>query len=184
MSRLDTTNVLATKMGGGHMESVVGRETTGGDDKAVQVGEFGTIGALIKDNVYEFLPLAAATDKLYVIATPEVNYRDEDITDRVIKNFVLEDGAVVDAVPLVVGDKISISEDGIEGVTGSVAETGYAYTKASKRKLQYSATKPTTGDELAIFKIEAITPNSQNIVVGLGGKALNLSYNMVKLRLL
>ena len=108
MSRLDTTNVLATKMGGGHMESVVGRETTGGDDKAVQVGEFGTIGALIKDNVYEFLPLAAATDKLYVIATPEVNYRDEDITDRVIKNFVLEDGAVVDAVPLVVGDKISI----------------------------------------------------------------------------
>ena len=52
MSRLDTTNVLATKMGGGHMESVVGRETTGGDDKAVQVGEFGTIGALIKDNVY------------------------------------------------------------------------------------------------------------------------------------
>ena len=90
MSRLDTTNVLATKMGGGHMESVVGRETTGGDDKAVQVGEFGTIGALIKDNVYEFLPLAAATDKLYVIATPEVNYRDEDITDRVIKNFVLE----------------------------------------------------------------------------------------------
>ena len=88
MSRLDTTNVLATKMGGGHMESVVGRETTGGDNKAVQVGEFGTIGALIKDNVYEFLPLAAATDKLYVIATPEVNYRDEDITDRVIKKSV------------------------------------------------------------------------------------------------
>ena len=79
---------------------------------------------------------------------------------------------------------ITPSEDGIEGVTGSVAETGYAYTKASKRKLQYSATKPTTGDELAIFKIEAITPNTQNIVVGLGGKALNLSYNMVKLRLL
>lgn len=94
MGRIDTTNVLATKMGGGHMESVVGKATTGAsEDEVIQNGYVGTIGSLIRDNVYEFLPLVEG-EPLYVIATPEVNAKDDSIVDRVIKTYTLSAGDV------------------------------------------------------------------------------------------
>lgn len=185
MGRIDTTNVLATKMGGGHMESVIGKATTGATaDETIQNGYVGTIGALIRNNIYEFLPLVEG-DKLYVIATPEVNAKDDSITDRVIKTFVLANGEVCDAVPLVKADKISLSEDLIEVAGGdTLEETGYVYTKAGERKFQYKATLPTLADDgaLHIAKIESITNATQGIVVGLNDTALQLNYKMIKVR--
>lgn len=183
--RLDTVNCLATHMGGGHMESVIGRATTGSStDKDIQVGYVGKIGALIRDNVYEFLPLATGDKELYVIATPEVNAKDVSILDRKIVSYTIPTGEVVDAMPLVVGDKIGVSDDGIVLGVGSLAKTGYLYTKAGEDKLQYKATLPTdSGDgALHIFKIESIENATQGMVVGLNNTQLQLQYKMVKAR--
>ncbi|WP_252225053.1 MULTISPECIES: hypothetical protein [unclassified Clostridium] len=178
MARLDTTNVLATHFGGGHIESVVGKAKTGDkEDKQIQCGYVGKIGALVRDNIYEFLPLATG-DPLYVIATPEVNAKDTSIIDRKIVNFVLEAGEVVDAVPIAVTDKISISED---GVVGKSALVGYLYTKAGEDKFQYSATA-TPSDAIHIFKIESIENATQGMVIGLGNTQMQLQYKMIKAR--
>lgn len=185
MGRIDTTNVLATKMGGGHMESVVGKATTGAsEDEVIQNGYVGTIGSLIRDNVYEFLPLVEG-EPLYVIATPEVNAKDDSIVDRVIKTYTLSAGDVADAVPIVRGDKIALSEDLIVvGDANTLAESGYIYTKAGERKFQYKATKPTKDEDGAIniAKIESIYNATQGVVVGLNNTALQLNYKMVKVR--
>lgn len=185
MARFDTSNFREDAK----MYSVVGT-TSSGTEEAVQTGMVGKIGNRIVDDVYEFVPLESGDTECFYIATPEVDYDEEDFKKNSLYYFQLEKGAVTDAIQGVKHDKFSIAENGVTVPSSdTIVKNGYVYAKVGERKLQYSTTEPVS-DVIQLAKIEDIVPATQGIVVMSGTKtnrALNqvqLNYNMLRCRII
>ena len=162
------------------MFSVVGTATTGGAEELVQNGMFGDIGKQIEENIYEFLPVTATSNGIFVMATPEVDADESKVEYNTLKGFKLALGQVGDATQVEVHSKGEISED---MVIGTCAESGYLVLEAGARKLKYVATvTPGTATDLLVAKIEQIVPATQGMFIGVAGKNLALNYKNIRFR--
>lgn len=179
--RLDTMNVNVSNK----MYSAIGKATTGGLNEVVQNGYFGKVGALLEEDIYEFLPLADGDRDIFVMATPEVDADESKISNNTLTGFTMVEGQVGDIVQLKTHDKIAVEEKGIESLAGSGVVGKYVYVKSGKRKLQYKATLPdaVTDKALLIGVIESVVPATQRgtyVSSTLANVALN--YNIVRIR--
>lgn len=163
------------------MYSAVGMVATGGADELVQNGMFGTVGAQIEDNVYEFLPVTATSTDIFVMATPEIDSDESKVEYNSLHGFKMALGQVGDITQVEVHSKGEISED---MVTGTCTKVGYLVLEANQRKLKYSETLPTEDTALLVAKIEDIVPATQGMFIGVGGKNLALSYKNIRFRVL
>lgn len=149
----------------------------------VSNGVVGKIGARKEDNVYEFTKLAAKTDKVFYLATPEVEADESNYKNNTLRHYMNNIDEVLDAVEIRVGRKFAISEDGIVG--SIVGKAGYVYAKMGETKLQYKATMPIESDNaVAVAIIEEVVPATQGMFIGIGGNNLAMQYNIVRCRVI
>lgn len=179
--RFDTTNIKRDAK----MYSIIGKASTGGEEQLVQVGMVGSIGDMIEDDIYEFLPPANGKD-VFFLATPEVDADESDYTKNSLHGFTLRLGQVADAVQGMAHDKFTIEEKGIVGE--NIAVKKYVYVKEGERKLQYKETLPVEADKAVLIgQIESIVPATQTLFLkanSSGFQNLAMNYNLVKFRVL
>lgn len=147
----------------------------------------GVVGKVVKrleDNVYELEKLAAEGDKVFFVASPEVDVDEYNFKKNTLLHYMNDVDDVLDAVEIAVDRKFAISEDGIDGTIAS--KKGYVYAKVGETKLQYKATKPDfeTDQAVLIAEIEEVVPATQGMFIGLNGKNLAMQYNIVRCRVI
>lgn len=186
MGRIDTTNVNDSNK----MYSAIGtkmNDSSEAIDDLVQNGYFGTVGELITDDVYEFLPPTEGKD-IFVMVTPEVDPDEDKVENNSLTGFTMTLGQIGDIRQIKTHDKLSVEEALIENYPSAGAKKGdYVYVDVDKRLLQYNGTSAPTG-KLLVGKVESVTNATQPIAYTSGTatsrslNALGLSYKLVKIR--
>lgn len=150
----------------------------------VSNGVVGKVVTRLEDNVYQLEKLAAQTDKVFFLASPEVAADQSSFSKNALKTYLNDVTDVLDAVELRVDRKFAISEDGIVGTI--VGGVGYVYAKTGTDKLQYKATKPTfaTDGAVLVAEIEKVVPATQGMFIAVGGTNIAMQYNIVRCRVI
>lgn len=176
--RIDTTNVRATKGMGGRVYSVV-------FDVDTQNGTIGKVGDIQagENDVRSFekvtnAEIGTAGVRVAFIATPEINFSEEHITDSSLISFTNKAGEVGDAVPVESGDELAISEGMITLDTGvaSIEAVKYLTINATGDGLLGVASKPASG---FIAKVDKVKPATRLNFYGSNGSMIGLTYKMV-----
>ena len=175
--RLDTVNVRATKGMGGRIYSVV-------SDVDAQNGTIGKVGDILptENDIRAFekvtnAEVGQAGVRVAFIATPELNYKDDSVLDRVLVNFTNVAGEVMDAVPVESGDELAISEGmiALDSGVATIEDVKYLTINATGDGLLGVASKPVSG---FIAKVDKIKQATRLKYYGTSG-LLGLNYKMV-----
>lgn len=160
---IETSKIKATKVG--HIHNVLAELPTGLENgMIVKVGDLA-----VGETDVRTVEALAGTEKVgeamvAVIATPEVNYEDERITDRALGSFYIKEGEVGDAVEIAKGDEFAISENLVDFSTVNFDDAKYLIPKGMKYEAKTS--KPAAGIALKINKQNCRNMFAANFLIG------------------
>lgn len=150
-------------------------------------GFFGFVGDLAtgETDIRTFTAKAAGSKgKVYYISTPEVNYKDESITDRALGNFYIPTGEVGDAHETNMEDILTVSSNIVTPLATNVVKGNYLVLTDGSYKLTESATIPAGAKFVA--KIEGIKPSGVATFIATGSPLNKIGrvYNLIQLRVI
>lgn len=179
MRVVETLKVNAVNFGGGKIYSVLPK-----NKEKIENGYLGTVGALVKGetDIREFDKITNITEnaEIVLIAQPEMRYDFQERADkRRFEDFTIEDGQVLRAYSLSVGDEFGLSVDSIKPENGNLEIGKSVILKNNTFELEEKATGSEGGAKF-ILSIEGFYQMNREFQVA-KGKVLAPT-KMVRLR--
>jgi hypothetical protein len=185
--RCDTTFMKETNVGGRLYSAVYGSE--------IPNGFIGFLGEKVVGNKEVRTLLAPTADLLktktpVIVMKPEINYKEDRMTDYALGIFRNRANKPVPAIPFNINDGVDLSEDyfdltGKTGTNASKIEVGDIFALQANgvvgTQLKYSATAPLVANAGFYFKVVGVKNSHTATYVASTGERFPLPYKMVSL---